>query len=143
MKTAKFLFAIAIAVFYVGWAWAMWSAWKAVPAWAFLLGLTAYLPTATWLLFVDGMGVQRAGKELKLPELSEYLARLLWPLAALHNCAHNALPMTLLFLDLPREAATTKRMNRYVDGPDGWRKRLALWIRAQLLNVFDWRGVHT
>lgn len=145
MKFAKSLFALAVVVLYVTWLWGAWSVWQALPLWAFVVVLALYLPPATWLLFLAGMAIIRADKQAQaLPELAAFLMVLLYPLAALHNAANNALPMSIVFgFDLPRELATTRRLDRYADGPDGWRKRLALAIRAQLLNVFDYRGVHT
>lgn len=145
MLLAKVLFAVAAAVLYAVWAWGAWAVWGALSWWALAGVLALYLPIATWLLYLAGMAVDRANDEAHaLPELSDFLARLIWPIAAIHNCANNAWPMMILFgFDPPRELATTKRLNRYVNGPDGWRRRLALFVREQLLNVFDWRGVHT
>jgi hypothetical protein len=144
MLFIKFVFAVAALVFHAAFAWGAWSVWNALTWWQFLLALCFYLPPSTWLLYLAGMAVDRAkDKDHALPELSAYLATWFGLLAGLHNCMNNALPMTLLFGDLPREFATTKRLNRYADGPDGRRRRMALWVRDQLLNIFDWRGVHT
>jgi phosphate/sulfate permease len=141
---AKIMFTVAAAVFHLAFLWGVKAAWDALPAWGFLLALCLYLPPSTWLLYLAGMAIDRAKDEDRsLPELSAYLSILFAPLASFHNFLNNMLPMTALFLDLPRELATTKRMNRYADGPDGLRKKGALAIREQLLNVFDWRGIHT
>jgi hypothetical protein len=141
---AKILFTAAAAVFHLAFLWGVKAAWDALPAWGFVLALCLYLPPSTWLLYLAGMAIDRAKDEDRsLPELSAYLAVLFAPLASVHNFLNNTLPMTALFLDFPRELATTKRMNRYADGPDGLRKKGALAIREQLLNVFDWRGIHT
>lgn len=144
MTFAKFAFTVAVAVLYVFWGWGMWTVWQALPWWHFLAALTLYLPPATWLLFLAGMSVIRADKQAHaLPELAAYIKNLLLPMAAIHNAANNVLPMSIVFLDLPQELTTTKRLNRYVGGPDGLRKSRALAMREQLLNVFDYRGVHT
>jgi hypothetical protein len=111
-------------------------------AWA--LALCIYLPLATWLFYLAGMAFDRAKHEGGNDPAAEAIVRyVLGPLASLHNAAHNALPMSILFLDLPREFATTKRLNRYVDGSPGWRRDLALQMRERLLNRYDRRGVHT
>jgi hypothetical protein len=144
MLLAKVLFTAAAAVFHLAFLWGVKSAWDALDVWQFVIALCLYLPPSTWLLYLAGMAIDRAKDADKaLPELSAYLAILFGPLAGVHNMLNTVLPMTLLFLDPPRELATTKRMNRYADGPDGWRKRGALAVREQLLNVFDWRGIHT
>jgi hypothetical protein len=121
----------------------LWMLWAALPLWALPMAIAAYLPVATWLLYLAAMNVDRVEETLGLPETANAIQRVVWPLAAVHNCALNATVLVVVFLDPPRELATTKRLNRYVDGPDGWRRRWALWIRAELLNNFDRRGVHT
>jgi hypothetical protein len=145
MPCVKAIFALAVAVLYGVWAWGAWSVWHALPWWAFFLVVMFYLPPATWLLFLAGMALVRADKEAHaLPDLAHFLEVLVYPLAIVHNAANNVLPMFILFgFDPPRELATTMRLDRYADGPEGWRRRLALAIRAQLLNVFDYRGTHT
>lgn len=143
MKLAKVLFTIAVVVFYAAWAMGMHAVWQALTLPQFILALAAYLPVATFLLFLAGMVVERGENDHHVPELAAYLVKLLWPIAGLHNLANNVLTMTLVCLDLPREGATTKRMNRYADGPDGWRRRLALFVREQLLNWADPDGIHT
>lgn len=143
MRLAKALFTIAVSVFYAAWAFGMHATWQALTPPQFAVALAAYLPVATFLLFLAGMVVERGKKDGNLPELSAFLVKMLWPLAAVHNFANNVWTMTLVCLDPPREPATTMRMNRYADGPDGWRKRLALFIREQLLNWADPDGVHT
>lgn len=146
MTYAKVLFSAGALVFHVLFFWGVGTIWLALPWWAFTLALTLYLPPATWLLYLAGMAINRAEVQAHaLPELAAFLSRLFWPLAAAHNLLNNVLPMTLAFgFDPPLELATTKRLNRYADSDgDHWRKRLALAVREQLLNVFDWRGVHT
>lgn len=110
------------------------------------LALIAYLPIGTWLFYLAGMAFDRAKHDHpggNDPLANAIVACVLGPLASLHNAAHNALPMSILFLDLPREFATTKRLNRYVDGPPGWRRDIALQMRERLLDRYDRRGIHT
>lgn len=111
-----------------------------------LLGLIVYLPVGTWLFYLAGMSVDRAKHEHPHgndPAAQVLVRYILAPIASAHNAAHNALPMTILFLDLPRELATTKRLNRYVDGPPSWRRDVAIAIRFRLLDRYDRRGTHT
>lgn len=145
MNFAKVLFTFAVVILHACWVWGAWSIWQALPWWGSLLVLTVYLSPATLVLYWAGMAIDRAKEAGILPPLSEYVSNLMKPFAAVHNLMNNVLPMTIAFgFDLPRELATTKRLNRYADSAgDHWRKRLALAIREQLLNVFDWRGLHT
>lgn len=47
------------------------------------------------------------------------------------------------FLDIPRELTLSKRLTRYLDGPDGRNKRIAETIRDETkIDSFDWRGKH-
>lgn len=110
-----------------------------------VLAFVIYLPIGTWLFYLAGMSFDRAkhSEQGNDPVAQVVVRYLLGPLASLHNAANNALPMTILFLDLPREFATTKRLNRYVDGPPGWRRNVALAVRERLLNRYDRRGIHT
>jgi hypothetical protein len=142
MMLAKFLFALAGAAFYVLWGLGAVALWRAYPAPVLVLALVLYLPVATFVLFLAGMAAERGRQSGNVPELSAFLVRVLEPFAALHNMANNVLTMSLVCLDPPREAATTKRMNRYADGPDGWRKTFAVFVRTQLLDWADPDGVH-
>ena len=51
---------------------------------------------------------------------------------------------TILFLELParKEYTLSRRLWRLSNGPDGWRKSLALAIRTRLLDSMDPEGVH-
>lgn len=45
--------------------------------------------------------------------------------------------ISLPLLDPPREWLVTGRLQRYVDGPDGWRRRFALAVDADKLEPYD------
>jgi len=140
----RILFTISALVCAAIFGWIAYTVYNALPAWALALGIIAYLPMATWVFYLAGMCLERVERDGTMTEMAAFISRrLLWPVAAAHNFLLNAIVMTVLFLDLPREPATTKRMNRYVDGPPGWRRDMALAIRAELLNAADPRGIHT
>lgn len=106
------------------------------------MAVAAYLSVATFLLFVLIMHFDRARQELT-PDLLFLGERVLLPIGAVHNALFTVLVGTVLFLDIPRELTTTARLNRYWrDGPNGWRKNLALFIRHRL-DPFDKRGIHS
>lgn len=47
------------------------------------------------------------------------------------------------FLDLPRESTLSKRLTRYLEGPDCRNKRVAEFIRDETgIDFFDYRGKH-
>lgn len=105
------------------------------------------VPTAAslylcWTLYLAIMALKRARDSGTLPKVAYYLGLpLLW-LGLLVDFICNVLVTLLPFLDLPREFLVTARLQRYVDGPDGWRKRLALWFALNLLDPFDPKGYH-
>lgn len=143
LNLAKLLFAVATLVMHIAWSMGVGYLWQSLPWWGFVVGLILYLPPATWILYLAGMALERAAeKDVNLPELAAFLEDLFKPIAAVHNIANNALPMSIVFLSPPRELFTTKRLNRHVAG-GAWRGDLALFVRGQLLNFADHRGVHT
>jgi len=50
--------------------------------------------------------------------------------------------ITVLFLELPREWLVSGRLWRLSNGPEGWRRRLALALRVGLLDSADPSGMH-
>lgn len=55
----------------------------------------------------------------------------------------NVVVCTVLFLELPREWTVSARLWRHSQGSAGWRRRLALVLRTQLLDNVDPRGYHS
>ena len=55
----------------------------------------------------------------------------------------NVLVCTALFAELPREWTVSARLWRHSNDNGGWRQRLALWLRVQLLDSVDPDGTHT
>lgn len=50
---------------------------------------------------------------------------------------------TKYFWDIPRETTLSKRLTRYLAGPEGRNKRIAETLRDELhIDNFDWRGKH-
>ena len=143
LTIAKALFALCAAVFHWAWALGIDAAWQMLPWWGFLVALQFYLPVATWLLYLAGMALERAAEaDRNLLELAEFIENLFKPLAAVHNILNNAMPMFIVFFSPPKELFTTKRLNRHV-AQGGRRGELALFVREQLLNFADHRGIHT
>lgn len=51
--------------------------------------------------------------------------------------------ITPIFLELPREFTVSGRLWRLSNGKEGWRKKLAYFLRTQFLDAIDPSGVHT
>lgn len=54
----------------------------------------------------------------------------------------NVFVASVIFLDIPREVAFTKRCERYLRGKDGWRKKQAAWWCRRVLDPVERGGVH-
>ena len=95
-----------------------------------------------WVLYLAVMNLQSARDAGTLGRPAYCLGLPLLYLGLLVDFLVNVLPVTVLFLELPRELLVTARLTRYANGPDGWRKRLALWFAHNLLDTFDPSGQH-
>lgn len=54
----------------------------------------------------------------------------------------NAIPGSILFLEWPREYTLSERLWRHSQESTGYRQKLALLIRVNLLDAIDPEGVH-
>lgn len=104
-----------------------------LPLWVLLL---AYL---TWGLFLAAMSLIGARAQGRLPRAALILG---YPLVLFGVLCDVALQIvaTVVFVDWPREPVLTQRCSRYIAGPDGWRKTVALWICRSLLDPFQSGG---
>lgn len=103
--------------------------------------ITVPLLYLCWVLYLAIMALDTARRKDKLPVVAYRLALPLLCLGYLVDFLSNMV-ITVLFLDFPREVLVTSRLQRYADGPDGWRRRLGLWFARNLLNPFDPKGYH-
>lgn len=102
---------------------------------------------ACWLVYILVMGLYRAHLAGRLHRglVTYWLAA---PVVVVGFAMDVVLQLlaTVVFLDLPRyqlrEWLLTDRLQRYMAGPDGWRKRWADWICTHALDLFDPRGSH-
>jgi hypothetical protein len=104
-----------------------------------LLGLGATY--ALWFSFLAVMGLQRAKDAGLLNRTGEVLAVPILIFGYGLDVAVNWTVMTLVLLELPREATVTARLQRHNRRSTGWRKSVALWA-APLLDPFDPSGKH-
>lgn len=95
---------------------------------------------ATWVFYLAIMNLARAKRDGKLSRVALVLGTPLLFVGLLFNVALNALVMTVLFLELPREPLTSMRLKRHNQGA-GWRRRVAQWFEP-LLDPYDPDGDH-
>jgi hypothetical protein len=95
-----------------------------------------------WVLYLAVMNLQRARDAGTLGRAAYCLGLPLLYLGLLVDFLVNVLPVSVLFLELPREMLVTQRLTRHANDVDGWRKRLAIWFAYNLLDTFDPSGKH-
>lgn len=95
-----------------------------------------------WILYLAVMNLQRARDAGTLPRPAYYLGMPLLYIGLAMDCIVNVVPVSVLFLEWPRECLVTQRLTRHANTTGGWRKRLALWFARNLLDPFDPSGQH-
>ena len=95
-----------------------------------------------WTLYLAIMNLKRANDANKLTRTAYYLALPLLCIGYLVDFVMNFTLFWLLFLEVPKEYLVSDRLARHTHDLSGWRKSLALWFGANLLDVFDPSGKH-
>ena len=98
------------------------------------LGTYLFL-VVSWLFYVAIMHLIQVKD--RLHPVAKIHAYVLAGVGVSLNAVLNVVFATVLFADLPKEFGLTKRMQRYKKGPDGWRKKVAIWVCEHALNQFD------
>jgi basic amino acid/polyamine antiporter, APA family len=100
------------------------------------LGLVLVFTVALYLAYIEAMRLKlrHEGPGLRLWE---------WPWAVVvygvgipANVAYNAVVLSIVFLERPREWLSTHRFDRWAKDGHGWRQRLALWVCHRRLNPY-------
>ncbi|WP_317201497.1 hypothetical protein [Janthinobacterium sp.] len=104
------------------------------------LGLLSLI--VLWIMYLAVMALQRARDAGALSPFAMRAGQALLAVGIVWDVLCNLLPVTVIFMELPREATVSARLRRLVRGPDGWRRRLAVWYAAVLLNPFSPGGPH-
>lgn len=97
---------------------------------------------ACWVLFVCIMRLQMLRDAGQLTIGQKILGYPTLVVGLVLDVALNWLVCTVLFLEFPREATVSARLWRHSNDEPGWRQKLALIIRQQLLDTADPRGIH-
>lgn len=95
-----------------------------------------------WFFYLAVMSLARARQAGTLSNGARIMGLPILYLGLALDCLGNLTFAMLIFLDLPREPLVSSRLQRYVDGPPGWRRNLALVFARHLLDPFDPRGFH-
>ena len=107
-------------------------------AWPLLyVAALGYLWVATWVHFLAVFHLKKVEEAQGLRPVSRFVGYwMVLPSGLLHDFLLN-MAVSLPLLDVPRELLLTGRLQRYVDGPDGWRRRFALALDADKLEPYD------
>lgn len=108
---------------------------------AALFGLFAVLWVG-WSFFLASMTLKRARGTNKLSKSAGFFGAPVTWMALCMNVFINTIILTVILLDWPREKYVSKRMNRLIRTDDGWRGKLALWFRSDMLDYLDPDGPH-
>lgn len=95
-----------------------------------------------WVMYLAVMALKRARDSGKLSKPAMVLGYPLLFIGLVLDALVNITLGSVLMLELPREWLVTARLTRHINTGSGWRKKLALWVTATLLDAFDPRGVH-
>lgn len=96
---------------------------------------------ALWIFYLAVMSLKRARDAGKMSPTATVLGYPVLLAGLLLDLTCNVLVMTLLLLELPREGTVTARLKRHALGT-GWRRGVAIWFAANLLDTFDPSGKH-
>lgn len=96
---------------------------------------------ALWVLYLAVMNLRRAKHAGLLTRTAYVMGLPMLGVGLVLDFLVNAVPMTLILLELPREWTVSARLKRHNLHSTGWRKSVALWFEP-LLDPFDHTGDH-
>lgn len=110
-----------------------------------VLGLALFFlwPFVTWILYLAVMALDRVQEsEEGLTAEASALGHVVLAIGLFFDFVTNAVHMSILLFELPREWLVTHRINRHTAGAPGYEARTCLYLRIKLLDRFDRRGIH-
>lgn len=116
----------------------------AIPPWVGWGLLALWLLHYTWTLFAAVMNVKRVRNDGTITPQVRAMGGIALALGSVLNAGVNIFICTLLFLELPREVMTSKRLWRLSQGGGRWpwQQHLAEWLRSRFLDWLDPGGKH-
>ena len=108
------------------------------------IGITVLGAWLFWCLYVFAMGIYRAKLNGRIYGFNKVLAFPVVVVAVVVDVGAQYIVAPVVFLDLPRkqEHLVTSRLQRYMAGPNNWRRRIAEYVCDHLLDPFDPNGDH-
>ena len=94
-----------------------------------------------WLLYLAVMNLRRAKKAGTLTRTAYVMGLPMLGVGLALDFLVNAIPMTIILLETPREWTVSARLKRHNQESSGWRKSVAAWFEP-LLDPFDHTGDH-
>ena len=109
-----------------------------------------------WILFLAVMNLLEARRAGTLTRPAEILGIPVAVVGYVTDVLGQLTVASLVFVEIPKEITVSARVKRWVEGPpligypggpptkglNGWRYRVALWLRINLLKPFDRSGGH-
>jgi hypothetical protein len=98
---------------------------------------------ALWGMFVICMALKRVRDEGKLTVAMKVFGYPFLFIGLAVDLLVNVFIGSALFLEIPRELTLSSRLWRHSTQGSGYRQKLALWLRVNLLDAIDPSGIHT
>lgn len=95
-----------------------------------------------WIYYLAVMCLAYADGKARLAGMTRAFAYCVLGPGYLLDFLTNALLASVLFMELPTEWLLTARLTRHLNESNGWRRELAQWFCATLLDRFDPSGCH-
>lgn len=95
-----------------------------------------------WLYYLAVMSLESAQDKAPITGATRLFAYTVLGPGYLLDFLTNLVLVSILFLEVPREWLVTARLVRHIEGSIGWRRSLAEWFCATLLDRFDPSGCH-
>jgi hypothetical protein len=109
-----------------------------------MIYLLSSIPAA-WMLWVFYVAVMRLRQVRDAGKLTAAMKVFGYPLVAVGlalDLLVNVFIGSVVFLELPRELTLSSRLWRHSTQGSGYRQKVALWFRVNLLDAVDPSGVH-
>lgn len=97
---------------------------------------------ALWGMFVICMALKRVRDEGRLTLAMKVFGYPFLVFGLAVDVLVNAVVGSLLFMELPKEWLLSARLWRHSTQGSGYRQKVALWLRENLLDAIDPSGIH-
>lgn len=104
--------------------------------------LSLVLSYALWVFYLAVMNLKRVKDAGKLGKVASTLGAPVLFVGLVLDFIVNVGPMSVILLELPREATVTARLKRHKRDSTGWRLVVTNWFASELLDHFDPSGTH-